>query len=63
VVVYTPMENLEEMISDGRVLRILKGFEDKSQSHWIVYPERRHIPRRIRVAVEYLLDRSEDQRM
>ena len=57
------MENLEAMIADGRVLRILEGFEDKSRSHWIVYPERRHIPRRVRAAVEYLLDRLEGQRI
>lgn len=61
-VAYTPMENLQTMIADGRVQRILNGFEDQSRSHWIVYPERRHIPRRVRAAVEHLLDSLEDQR-
>ena len=62
-VAYTPMENLEVMIADGRVLRILEGYEDQSRSHWIVYPERRHILRRVRAVVEHLLDRLEDQRI
>lgn len=61
-VAYTPMENLEAMITDGRVRRILEGYEDQSRSHWIVYPERRHIPRRVRAVVEHLLDRLENQR-
>lgn len=57
------MENLEVMIADGRVLRILEGYEDQSRSHWIVYPKRRHILRRVRAIVEHLLDRLEDQRI
>jgi len=61
-VAYTPIENLQDMIDDGRVKRILGGYENQSRSHWIVYPERRLIPRRVRAAIEYLLAALADER-
>ena len=55
-VAYTPIENLQTLIDAGKLHRILEGFEDTSRSQWIIYPERRLMPRRVRGAIEYLLD-------
>lgn len=61
-VAYTPIENLQQLIDDGRASRILEGFEDQSRSHWLVYPERRLIPLRVLAAMEYLMDALESER-
>jgi DNA-binding transcriptional LysR family regulator len=61
-VAYTPIENLQDMINDGQARHILQGYEDHSRSHWIVYPERRLIPRRVRAATEYLLNALASER-
>ena len=54
-IAYTPIENLQDMIETGSIRQILQGFEDKSRSHWIVYPDRRLVPLRVRAAIDFLL--------
>lgn len=55
-VTYTPVENIQDMLDSGQARRILQGYEDQTRSHWVVYPERRFIPLRVRAAIEYLLN-------
>jgi DNA-binding transcriptional LysR family regulator len=53
-IVYTPSINIESEIRAGELVPILKEFEDQSRSHWIVYPERRHMPLRVRKAIDHI---------
>lgn len=59
---YTPIENIQDMLDSGQARRILEGYEDRSRSHWIVYPERRFIPARVRAAINHLLTALADER-
>lgn len=61
-IAYTPIENLQELIEAKQLHRILEGFEDQSRSQWIIYPERRLVPRRVRMAIEFLLDAFASER-
>lgn len=54
-IAYTPEVNLTPALGTGEVVPILRGFEDKSRSSWIVYPERRHMPLRVRRAIDHLI--------
>lgn len=42
--------------SSGELVRILEGFEQPDRTSWIVYPERRHLPRRVRAAMDFLVE-------
>lgn len=53
-IAYCPQVNLRTALDEGALVPILQGFEDKSRSSWIVYPERRHMPLRVRTAIDYL---------
>ena len=55
-IAYTPTVNLAPALESGRLLRILEGYEDKSRASWIVYPERRHMPLRVRRAIDFLIE-------
>ncbi|MFD0910700.1 LysR family transcriptional regulator [Ruegeria arenilitoris] len=39
---------------------ILQGYEDPSRASWIVYPERRHLPLRVRRAMDFLVEELGD---
>ncbi len=54
-IIYTPKTNLEEELRSGTLIPILEGYEDRSRSQWIVYPERRHMPVRVRKAIDYIV--------
>nr|WP_299959652.1 LysR family transcriptional regulator [uncultured Roseobacter sp.] len=62
-IAYSPIENLKLLLDAGRVRRILMGFEDHSRSHWIVYPDRRLLPRHVRAAINYLLESMAENRL
>ena len=53
---YAPLENLQNAIESGDLKPILEGYEDRSRSSWLVYPERRHLPVRVRRAMDYLVN-------
>lgn len=55
-IVYSAMENIQHLVDDGKAVLILAGYEDHARSHWIVYPDRRLMPRRVRAAIDFLLD-------
>ena len=61
-VAYTPDVNLQAALECGQVVPILQGYEDTSRANWIVYPERRHIPLRVRRAIDYLVAAFADER-
>lgn len=55
-VAYLSELNLQAAIDDGRLIRILKGFEHRDRASWLVYPDRRHMPRRVRAAIDHLFE-------
>ena len=59
-IAYTPLINLQPALDSGELVQILSGYEDKSRSSWIVFPERRHMPLRVRRAIDYLIDEFRD---
>ena len=54
-VVYAPSVNLRASLERKRLVPILEEFRDCTRSSWIVYPERRHMPIRVRKAIDYLI--------
>lgn len=47
---------LEELINAGELEIILQEFEVDDAATWIIYPNRRHVPTRVRYLVEFLLE-------
>lgn len=54
-IAYSPIENLQTALDSGAVTPILEKFADQTRSSWIVYPERRHMPLRVRRTIDHLL--------
>ncbi|MEM7677157.1 MAG: substrate binding domain-containing protein [Myxococcota bacterium] len=55
-VAYAPELNLQPALARGELVRVLEGFEDLGRSSWLVYPEKRYMPLRVRRAIEFLVD-------
>jgi len=55
-IAYAPHVNLKQGLDAKTLVPILQGYEDISRSSWIVYPERRHMPLRVRSAIDYLIN-------
>ena len=53
-IAYAPSENLASAINAGLLVPILSGYEDPSRFSWIVFPEKRYMPLRVRKAIDYL---------
>jgi DNA-binding transcriptional LysR family regulator len=47
---------LSELIQSGELEVVLEDYEVDDAATWIIYPNRRHLPTRIRYLVEYLLE-------
>ena len=47
---------LEELINTGELEIILQEYEVNDAATWIIYPNRRHLPTRVRYLVEFLLE-------
>lgn len=54
-IAYAPLASLRIGLEDDQIVPILEAFQDRSRSSWIVYPERRHMPIRVRKAIDYLI--------
>jgi DNA-binding transcriptional LysR family regulator len=55
-IAYAPALNLQPALEDGKLTRVLAGYEDHSRASWLVYPERRHMPLRVRRAIDFVTD-------
>ena len=55
-IAYAPALNLQPGLDDGRLVLLLEGYEDRSRASWLVYPERRHMPLRVRRAIDFLIE-------
>jgi DNA-binding transcriptional LysR family regulator len=47
---------LEALVSSGELEIVLQDYEVDDAATWIIYPNRRHLPTRVRYLVEFLLD-------
>lgn len=54
-IAYAPALNVQSGLDDGTLVRILEGYEDRSRTSWLVYPERRHMPLRVRRAIDFVM--------
>ncbi|NEQ51367.1 MAG: LysR family transcriptional regulator [Leptolyngbya sp. SIO3F4] len=55
-IAYSPQVNLIEALEAGQLVPILQDFWDRDRATWIVYPERRHQPLRVRRAIDFLVE-------
>jgi len=61
-IAYLQRENFGAAVNDGRLTPTLEAYWAKEFTSWIVYPNRKYLPSRARLAVEYLLDHFRDRR-
>lgn len=61
-IVYTPQVNVQDELADGLLVPILQDFWDRDRATWIVYPSRRHLPLRVRRAIDFLVAHFQEQR-
>ncbi|MCV6589016.1 MAG: LysR family transcriptional regulator [Marinobacterium sp.] len=54
-IVYLPRSNLIEAIQRGALIPVLEPFWHSGVSNWIVYQNRKFLPMRARLAIDYLL--------
>lgn len=45
-----------EALRDGRLIHVLPGFNPPEHTLYAVFPERRHVPRKVRVFVDFLVN-------
>lgn len=60
-IVYSPRVNLADDLETGKLLPILQDFWDRDRVTWIVYPNRRHLPLRVRRVIDFLINHFRDQ--
>ncbi|MBE7384709.1 MAG: LysR family transcriptional regulator [Leptolyngbya sp. SIO1E4] len=60
-IVYLPRVNLVEALNAGQLIPILEDFWDRDRATWIVYPNRHHLPLRVRRVIEFLLEHFRTQ--
>lgn len=54
-VVFLPDWLLMDALADGRLVRVLPGWESPPLRFWLVRPDRRHVPERVRAFQDHLL--------
>lgn len=54
-IAYLPAFFAEESLAAGRVARVLEGFEAPAMAVHILYPDRRHVPARLRLLADVLV--------
>lgn len=55
-IVYLPRVNLADALDAGQLVPILEDFWDRDRATWLVYPKSRHLPLRVRKAIDFLLE-------
>ncbi len=52
---------VDEELSRGELVPVLERFEVKDAATWIIYPDRHHLPTRVRFLIDFLVERLEAQ--
>ncbi|MEM8805481.1 MAG: LysR family transcriptional regulator [Cyanobacteria bacterium P01_G01_bin.38] len=55
-IIYLPRVNLVDVLNAGQLVPILEDFWDCDRATWLVYPNRRHLPLRVRRVIDFLLE-------
>ena len=55
-IVYLPRVNLTEALETKQLVPILEDFWDRDRATWLVYPNRHHLPLRVRRVIDFLLE-------
>ena len=55
-IVYLPRINLADALDNRQLIPILEDFWDRDRATWLVYPNRRHLPLRVRRVIDFLLE-------
>lgn len=48
---------MDEELSRGELVAVLEDYEVRDTATWIVYPERQHLPTRVRFLIDFLVER------
>ncbi|MBU3070704.1 LysR family transcriptional regulator [Aestuariicella sp. G3-2] len=59
-IAYMPASSFEQSISNGKLKPILRDYWSHGITSWIVYQNRRFLPMRARLAIDYLLQQFKD---
>ncbi|GEA11243.1 LysR family transcriptional regulator [Alteromonas sp. KUL49] len=55
-IAYMPKSTFEEAVQKELVVPVLEPFWGKGSNSWIVYPNKRFMPQRVRVAIDFLVE-------
>jgi DNA-binding transcriptional LysR family regulator len=44
------------MIQAGQLVQVLRPFASDDRAHWLCYRDRRHLPHRVNLLVQHLID-------
>ncbi len=55
-IAYMPKSTFKEVVKNGTLIPILEPYWGKGTNSWIVYPNKRFMPQRVRVAIDFLLE-------
>ena len=55
-IAYMPKSNLAPQVAEGALISVLEPFWFQEINSWVVYPNRRFMPARARLAIDYLLE-------
>ncbi len=56
-IAYLPKSSFTESVAQGKLIPILESYWNNGMTSWIVYQNRRFLPVRAKLAIEFLLDR------
>lgn len=59
-IAYLPKTNFSNLLENEKLIPVLEEYWNKDISSWVVYQNRRFLPLRARLAIEYLLDYFSD---
>ena len=59
-VAYMPSTSYRDAIEDGRLIPVLEPYWTKGIGTWLLYANRRHMPARVRLAVQFLTDKFQN---
>ncbi|MBO6503467.1 MAG: LysR family transcriptional regulator [Kordiimonadaceae bacterium] len=59
-IAYMPSTSYRGAIEDGRLIPVLEPYWTKGIGTWLLYANRRHMPARVRLAVQFLTDKFQN---
>ncbi|ERB65600.1 hypothetical protein N779_09170 [Vibrio coralliilyticus OCN008] len=54
-IAYLPKSSFNHALEEGKLIPVLEPFWGKGTSSWIVYQNRRFLPQKARMAIDYLV--------